>query len=54
MNTIPDQAPAEAQPICVACVGERFDWAAEQPCQRCHGTGTDPDPAAPTGIAVAS
>ena len=51
---IPDQTSAPQEPICVACVGERFDWIAERPCQRCHGTGIDPDPAAPTGIAVAS
>jgi len=37
-TTIPDQPPAVAQPpVCVACVGD----------------GTDPDPAAPSGIPVA-
>jgi hypothetical protein len=54
-NTLTDPPAGAAQePICVACVGERFDWATGQPCLRCHGTGIDPDPLAPTGIAVAS
>ena len=54
-NTMTDQAASPAQePICVACVGERFGWITERPCPRCAGTGIDPDPAAPTGIAVAS
>lgn len=52
-NTIPDQAPAAA-PICVACVGDGRDLANDRTCPRCHGTGSDPDPAAPTGIPVAS
>jgi hypothetical protein len=36
-------------PICVACVGDRANPAGG-PCLRCHGTGIDPDPAAPQGI----
>jgi len=53
-DTIPQQDHAEAQsPICVACVGDGNDPAGGI-CRCCHGTGIDPDPAAPTGIPVAS
>jgi hypothetical protein len=54
-HTMPEQAPiaAETAPICVACVGDRTNPDGG-PCLRCKGTGTDPDPLAPTGIAVAS
>jgi len=46
-ETIPQATPP---PLCVACVGDSTDPATRQPCQRCKGTGIDPDPAAPTGI----
>ena len=35
----------EVPPPCVACVGEGGV------CRRCKGSGVDPDPAAPVGIA---
>jgi hypothetical protein len=47
-DTRPEQAP-----ICVACVGNRTNPDGG-PCLRCKGTGIDPDPLAPTGLAVAS
>jgi hypothetical protein len=46
-ETIPQPAPRN--PICVACVGDRTNPDGG-PCLRCRGSGTDPDPAAPTGI----
>ena len=54
-NRLPEQPPVAAglAPICVACVGDRTNPDGG-PCLRCKGTGTDPDPLAPTGIAVAS
>ena len=54
-TTTPPQArsTADLAPICVACVGDGTN-SDGGPCLRCKGTGTDPDPAAPTGIAVAS
>jgi hypothetical protein len=53
-NTLTDPAAAAAQPpICVACVGDGTSPATGI-CLRCHGSGVDPDPDAPTGIAVAS
>ena len=48
-NKMPEQAP-----ICVVCLGDQIDPAAREPCLRCCGTGLDPDPLAPAGIAVAS
>jgi hypothetical protein len=52
-ETIPQPTPAPA-PICVACVGDGTDPVTGGPCLRCKGTAIDPDPLAPTGIAVAS
>jgi hypothetical protein len=54
-NRLPEQPPvaAEPAPVCVACVGDATNPDGG-PCLRCQGTGTDPDPLAPTGIAVAS
>jgi hypothetical protein len=57
-NTIPEQTapaaePAPGTPLCVACVGDRTNPDGG-PCLRCKGTGCDPDPLAPAGIAVAS
>jgi len=52
-DRIPEPAPIAAEPVCVACVGDRASPDGG-PCLRCKGTGTDPDPLAPTGIAVAS
>jgi len=51
-TAIPDEAAAA--PICVACVGDGTDPATRDMCLRCMGTALDPDPAAPTGIPVAS
>jgi hypothetical protein len=51
MNGTVDHAPAA--PVCVACVGDRTNPDGG-PCLRCKGSGYDPDPAAPTGITVAS
>ena len=39
--------------ICVACVGDGTNPAGGI-CLRCRGTRIDPDPAAPSGIPVAS
>jgi hypothetical protein len=44
---------AASAPVCVACVGDRTNPDGG-PCLRCKGTGTDPDPLAPAGLAVAS
>lgn len=44
---------ALAASICVAFVGDRSNPDGG-PCLRCKGTGADPDPAASTGIGVAS
>jgi hypothetical protein len=44
---------ADEPPVCVACVVDRTNPNGGL-CLRCQGTGTDPDPLAPTGIAVAS
>jgi hypothetical protein len=54
-DTLPERTVAGAgpAPICVACVGDRTNPDGG-PCLRCHGTGIDPDPLAPTGIEVAS
>jgi hypothetical protein len=53
-NTLTDPPAAAAQPpICVACVGDGTDPAGGI-CLRCRGTCVDPEPAAPSGIAVAS
>ena len=54
-DTLPERTAtaAETAPICVACVGDRTSPDGG-PCKRCRGTGVDPDPLAPTGIAVAS
>lgn len=52
-ETVPTTTP-QWDPICVACLGDRTDPTTGQPCLRGKGTGTDPDPLAPTGIAVAS
>jgi hypothetical protein len=53
-NTMADPAAAAAQePICVACVGDGTNPAGGV-CLRCQGTRIDPDPAAPSGIPVAS
>ncbi len=41
------------EPVCVACVGDGFNPDGGL-CLRCRGTGVDPDPLAPAGIAVAS
>jgi hypothetical protein len=46
-------APAPAAPVCVACVGDRTNPDGGT-CLRCKGSGIDPDPLAPAGIAVAS
>jgi hypothetical protein len=52
-DTVPTTTAPPQAPICVACVGDRANPDGG-PCLRCKGTGTDPDPVAPTGIAVAS
>jgi len=39
-----------ALPVCVACVGDATNPDGG-PCLRCGGSGRDPDPLAPTGIA---
>ena len=54
MNTIPDQEPNTAHAMCFVCLGEQTDPATGERCKRCGGIGWDPDPAAPTGIPVAS
>ena len=41
---------AHGQPVCVACVGERTNPDGG-PCLCCGGSGIDPDPAAPVGVA---
>jgi hypothetical protein len=51
--TVPSTITPTQAPICVACVGDRTNPDGG-PCLRCKGTGSDPDPLAPTGIAVAS
>ena len=53
--TMPERTAtaAEPAPICVACIGGRTNPHGGR-CLRCHGSGIDPDPLAPTGIAVAS
>jgi hypothetical protein len=51
-RTMTDRLP-EQGPVCVACVGDTTNPDGG-PCLRCKGTGIDPDPLAPTGIAVAS
>ena len=45
-----DTLPAQA-PICVACVGDRTNPDGG-PFPRCRGSGIDPDPLAPAGIAA--
>jgi hypothetical protein len=52
-NTVPTTTTPPQDPICVACVGDRTNPDGG-PCLRCKGTGCDPDPLAPIGIAVAS
>ena len=54
-DKMPEPAPIGAglAPICVACVGDRTNPDGG-PCLRCRGSGIDPDPLAPTGIAAAS
>ena len=54
MNTIPDQELNTAHAMCFVCLGEQTDPATGERCKRCGGIGWDPDPAAPTGIPVAS
>jgi hypothetical protein len=53
-NTVPTTTTPPGDPIYVACLGDRTDAAVGQPCLRGKGTGTDPDPLGPTGMAVAS
>jgi hypothetical protein len=53
-DTLPTTTTPSQTPICAACVGDRADPTTRQPCLRCKGTDTDPDPLAPAGIAVAS
>jgi hypothetical protein len=50
-DTLPTTTTPSQTPICAACVGDRADPTTRQPCLRCKGTDTDPDPLAPAGIA---